>query len=151
MPGCLSTKKPVRFPCGCEYRRIGPEGSLAAQDRQGDFGFIREKVRNFYYADNCRPAIDPVVLFRVLFIGNLLGVCTEHQQVRDIQVNVSISGFCGLLGDIMQFIVSLGNRTYLCSDHVGKDGKCCKESVIACRKPHLRRPPQAVLPPRPIW
>jgi transposase len=33
-------------------------------DKAIDFGFIREKVRSLYCADNGRPAIDPVVLFR---------------------------------------------------------------------------------------
>jgi transposase len=56
-------------------------------DKAIDFGFIREKVRSLYCADNGRPAIDPVVLFKMLFIGYLFGVRSERQLVRDIQVN----------------------------------------------------------------
>jgi hypothetical protein len=33
--------------------------------------FIRERVRHLYCADNGRPALDPVVLFKLLFIGYL--------------------------------------------------------------------------------
>ncbi len=54
-----------------------------------DFGFIREKVRGLYCADNGRPAIDPVVLFKMLFIGYLFGVRSGRQLVRDIKVNVT--------------------------------------------------------------
>jgi len=64
-------------------------------DKAIDFGFIREKVRSLYCADNGRPAIDPVVLFKMLFIGYLFGVRSERQLVRDIQVNVAYRWFLG--------------------------------------------------------
>jgi transposase len=64
-------------------------------DRAIDFGFIREKVKELYCADNGRPAIDPVVLFKMLFIGYLFGVRSERQLVRDIQVNVAYRWFLG--------------------------------------------------------
>ena len=60
-----------------------------------DFSFIRERVRGLYCADNGRPAIDPVVLFKMLFIGYLYGVRSERQLVRDIQVNVAYRWFLG--------------------------------------------------------
>ena len=64
-------------------------------DKAIDFVFIREKVRSLYCADNGRPAIDPVVLFKMLFIGYLFGVRSERQLVRDIQVNVAYRWFLG--------------------------------------------------------
>ena len=64
-------------------------------DKVIDFGFIREKVRSLYCADNGRPAIDPVVLFKMLFIGYLFGVRSERQLVREIQVNVAYRWFLG--------------------------------------------------------
>ena len=64
-------------------------------DKAIDFGFIREKVRSLYCADNGRPAIDPVVLFKMLFIGYLFGVRSERQLVREIQVNVAYRWFLG--------------------------------------------------------
>lgn len=60
-----------------------------------DFGFIRERVKNLYCADNGRPAIDPVVLFKMLFIGYIYGTRSERQLVRDIQVNVAYRWFLG--------------------------------------------------------
>jgi transposase len=34
-----------------------------------DLEFIRERVRHLYCVDNGRPALDPVLLFKLLFIG----------------------------------------------------------------------------------
>ena len=64
-------------------------------DKVIDFRFIRDKVKSLYCADNGRPAIDPVVLFKMLFIGYLFGVRSERQLVRDIQVNVAYRWFLG--------------------------------------------------------
>jgi len=64
-------------------------------DKVIDFSFIREKVKDLYCADNGRPAIDPVVLFKMLFIGYLYGTRSERQLVRDIQVNVAYRWFLG--------------------------------------------------------
>ena len=64
-------------------------------DKVIDFAFIRERVRDLYCADNGRPAIDPVVLFKMLFIGYLYGLRSERQLVRDIQVNVAYRWFLG--------------------------------------------------------
>lgn len=64
-------------------------------DRVIDFGFIREKVKDLYCADNGRPAIDPAVLFKMLFIGYLYGIRSERQLVREIQVNVAYRWFLG--------------------------------------------------------
>jgi transposase len=64
-------------------------------DRVIDFEFIREKVKGLYCADNGRPAIDPVVLFKMLFLGYLYGVRSERQLVREIQVNVAYRWFIG--------------------------------------------------------
>jgi transposase len=64
------------------------EGSIS-------FGFIREKVRSLYCLDNGRPAIDPVILFKMLFIGYLFGIRSERQLVRDIEVNVAYRWFLG--------------------------------------------------------
>jgi transposase len=34
------------------------------------FDFIREKTQHLYCKNNGRPAVDPVVLFKILFIAN---------------------------------------------------------------------------------
>lgn len=47
-------------------------------DETVDFEFIREKTALLYCKYNGRPAIDPVVLFKMLFIGYLFGVRSER-------------------------------------------------------------------------
>lgn len=61
-----------------------------------DFSFIREKVAHLYCPDNGRPALDPVVLFKILFIGYLFGIRSEIQLMKEIQVNVAYRWFLGL-------------------------------------------------------
>lgn len=60
-----------------------------------EFDFIYDKVKELYCADNGRPAVDPVVLFKMLFIGYLFGIRSERQLVRDIEVNVAYRWFLG--------------------------------------------------------
>jgi transposase len=62
-------------------------------DRAIDFDFIRDKVRDLYCADNGRPALDPVMLFKMLFLGYLFGVRSERQLMREIEVNVAYRWF----------------------------------------------------------
>lgn len=42
---------------------------LRKTDASVDLEFIRERVRHLYCADNGRPALDPVLLFKLLLIG----------------------------------------------------------------------------------
>jgi transposase/NAD-dependent dihydropyrimidine dehydrogenase PreA subunit len=65
-------------------------------DQRLDFDFIRDRVRGLYCPDNGRPAIDPVVLFKMLFIGYLFGIRSERQLVREIEVNVAYRWFLGM-------------------------------------------------------
>jgi len=60
-----------------------------------NFGFIYEKVKDLYCPDNGRPAIDPVVLFKMLFIGYLFGIRSEQRLVKEIEVNVAYRWFLG--------------------------------------------------------
>lgn len=64
-------------------------------DKAIDFEFIREKVKGLYCADNGRPAVDPVVLFKILFVGYLYGVRSERQLIRELEVNVAYRWFAG--------------------------------------------------------
>ncbi len=61
-----------------------------------NFGFIKEKTRYLYCADNGRPCIDPVVLFKMLFVGYLFGIRSERRLVEEIKVNIAYRWFLGL-------------------------------------------------------
>ena len=65
-------------------------------DKAIDFTFIYDKVKNLYCLDNGRPAIDPVLLFKMLMIGYLHGIRSERQLVKEVEVNVAYRWFLGL-------------------------------------------------------
>ena len=58
--------------------------------------FIRERVRRLYCEDNGRPALDPVVLFKLLLIGYLFGIRSERQLMREVQCNAAYHWFLRL-------------------------------------------------------
>lgn len=64
-----------------------------------DFDFIREKVAD-YYPDHevvgGRPPLDPVLLFKMLFVGYLYGIRSERRLEQEIQDNVAYRWFLGL-------------------------------------------------------
>lgn len=74
-----------------------PEDHLLRKiDEYIDFSFIREKMRPLYCADNGRPCVDPVMLFKMLFVGYLFGVRSERRLIDEIKVNVAYRWFIGL-------------------------------------------------------
>lgn len=75
---------------------VPEEHLLRKVDRAIDFEFIRDRVKDLYCLDNGRPAVDPVMLFKMLVIGYLFGIRSERQLVRDIQVNMAYRWFLGL-------------------------------------------------------
>ena len=79
----------------CIEELVPKDHLLRKIDKVIDFEFIRDKVKDLYCADNGRPAVDPVVLFKMLFVGYLYGVRSERQLVREIQVNVAYRWFIG--------------------------------------------------------
>ena len=74
-----------------------PESHLLRKvDGAVDFSFIRDRVKHLYCEDNGRPALDPVVLFKLLLLGYLYGVRSERQLMREVEVNVAYRWFLGL-------------------------------------------------------
>ncbi len=61
-----------------------------------DFSFIHERVAGLYCPDNGRPALDPTLMFKALFLGYLFGIRSERQLVREIEVNVAYRWFLRL-------------------------------------------------------
>ncbi len=60
-----------------------------------DTEFIREETAQLY-SDRGRPAIDPVVIFKMLLLSYLFGIRSERRVVQEIQVNVAYRWFLGL-------------------------------------------------------
>ncbi len=57
-------------------------------DKAIDFSFINKICKPYYYENNGRPAIEPEVLFRMLFIGYLYGIRSEVRLLKEIEVNI---------------------------------------------------------------
>lgn len=69
---------------------------LRSIDKYIDFSFIRDLTKDLYCLDNGRPGLDPVILFKMLFIGYLYGIRSERQLIKEIEVNVAYRWFLGL-------------------------------------------------------
>ncbi len=64
-------------------------------DKYIDFNFIYKLVEDKYCLDNGRPSIDPVVLFKMIFIGYLFGIRSERRLVDEIHHNLAYRWFLG--------------------------------------------------------
>jgi transposase len=64
-------------------------------NRYIDFSFIDELVKCYYCENNGRPALDPKILFKMLFLGYLFGIRSERQLTEEIKVNVAYRWFLG--------------------------------------------------------
>ncbi len=69
---------------------------LRKVDKYIDFKFIIDKVKPYYSEDNGRPSLDPLVLFKMLFIGYFYGIRSERQLEKEVQLNVAYRWFLGL-------------------------------------------------------
>lgn len=68
---------------------------LGLIDKYIDFSFLLEKVRPFYSEDNGCPS-DPLILFKMMFIGYLFGIRSERQLEREVKMNIAYRWFLGL-------------------------------------------------------
>ena len=74
-----------------------PEDHILRQiDKNIDFDFIYDLVKDKYCLDNGRPSIDPVVLIKIQLIQCLFGIKSMRQTIKDIQVNIAYRWFLGL-------------------------------------------------------
>lgn len=64
-------------------------------DKYIDFSFIHDLCAPYYCKDNGRPAIEPEILFKMLFIGYLFGIRSERRLLEEIDVNVAYRWFLG--------------------------------------------------------
>lgn len=73
-----------------------PEDHLLRKiDKVIDFSFINKICKPYYSERNGRPAIEPEVLFRILFIGYLYGIRSERRLMEEVEVNVAYRWFIG--------------------------------------------------------
>lgn len=74
-----------------------PEDSLYRKiDESIDFSFIYEEVKELYCEDNGRPSIDPVVLFKLVFIEALDGLKSMRKTCKKIKVDAEYRWFLSI-------------------------------------------------------
>ena len=61
-----------------------------------DFTFIYEEVKELYCENNGRPSIDPVVLFKLVFIQALDGIKSMRKTCEKIKVDAEYRWFLGI-------------------------------------------------------
>jgi transposase len=64
-------------------------------DKAMDFTFIYDLVKDLYSDSIGRPSVDPVVLFKILFIQYLFGIRSMRQTIEEIKVNMAYRWFLG--------------------------------------------------------
>jgi transposase len=64
-------------------------------DRQIDFGFLREELKDFY-SPMGRPSIDPEVLLRLLLVGYLYAITSERRLLDEVRMHLAYRWFTRL-------------------------------------------------------
>ena len=76
---------------------IVPEDSLFRKvDKYIDFTFIYDEVKDLYCDNNGRPSIDPIILFKLVFIQALDGIKSMRQTCKKIKVDAEYRWFLGI-------------------------------------------------------
>ena len=79
-----------------DIEALVPEDHLLRKiDKYIDFSFINDMCRPYYCEDNGRPAVEPVIMFKMLFIGYLYGIRSETRLVEEVKVNMAYRWFLG--------------------------------------------------------
>ena len=73
-----------------------PKGHLLRKiEKVIDFGKIYGIVEHLYCEDNGRPAVDPVVLVKIVLLQHLYGIKSLRQTVKEVDMNIAYRWFIG--------------------------------------------------------
>ena len=65
---------------------------LRVIDQSMDFSFIYDLVKDLYSQEDWgKPGIDPVSLFKIVFLQHLFGIRSMRQTIKEIEVNMAAS------------------------------------------------------------
>ena len=74
-----------------------PQNSIYRKiDKYIDFTFIYDKVKGLYCQDNGRNCVDPVVLFKLVFIQTIDGIKSMRKTCEKIKVDLEYRWFLGI-------------------------------------------------------
>jgi transposase len=79
----------------CLENLVPADHLLRKIDKAIDFNRIYGMVEYLYCEDNGRPAADPVVLVKMVFIQHLFGIRSLRQTVKEIDMNIAYRWFLG--------------------------------------------------------
>lgn len=86
-------RREIRMVC---IEDLVPENHILRDiDAAMEFDFIYDLVKDLYSADNGRPSIDPVVLFKIVLIQYTFGIRSMRQTIKEIDVNMAYRWFLG--------------------------------------------------------
>ena len=75
--------------------QIRQDHLLRLIDHHVDFGFVRERLKNFYSSTG-RPSIDPEALLRLLVVGYLYGITSERRLIEEVRMHLAYRWFTRL-------------------------------------------------------
>lgn len=75
--------------------RVPQDHLLRKIDASVEYSRIYDYVEELYCADNGRPSVDPVVLFKIVLIQHLYGIRSLRQTIQDIDMNIAYRWFLG--------------------------------------------------------
>ena len=76
---------------------IVPEDSIFRKiDKYIDFTFIYDEVKDYYCLDNGSYSLDPIVLFKLVFIQAIDGIKSMRQLCKKIKVDAEYRWFLGI-------------------------------------------------------
>jgi transposase len=80
-----------------DLESLVPENHLLRKiDAAIDFDRVYDFVEHLYSADKGRPAVDPVMLVKIVLIQHLFGIRSLRQTVKEIEMNIAYRWFLGL-------------------------------------------------------
>lgn len=75
---------------------VAQDHILRKIDAAVDFSFIHDLCKELYSPDTGRPAVEPELLFRMLFLGYLYGIKSETKLAQQVNENIAFKWFLGL-------------------------------------------------------
>lgn len=105
-----ASQKQIKFLC---IEDLVPQNHILRDiDKAIDFSFIYEEVKGLYReAEWGKPGIDPVCLFKIVFIQCLFGIRSMRQTIKEIEVNMAYRWFIGYdIGEAIPHFSTFGKN-----------------------------------------
>lgn len=104
------TQKQIKLMCMEDL--VPQDHLLRAIDQAIDFNFIYDEVKGLYSETEWgKPGIDPVSLFKIVFIQYLYGIRSMRQTIKEIEVNMAYRWFIGYdLGENIPHFSTFGKN-----------------------------------------